>query len=228
MSDDSQSGSDNDRKEVKTEDMGGATAEALFGEAGDITSESDDDGDGDGDKKPKKKQPSPEKDKSRDGDSDRESVGDMKDLDDESERKDNDKEKEQEEVVPETRIEHEIPYIRADVGKEFHFVKLPNFLSVEPRPYDPHTYEDEIDEEETQDEEGRARLKLKVENTIRWRTSFDKEGNAYKESNARMVRWSDGSLSLYLGSEVFDVYRQPLQVLFNVQQASADFMHRFF
>ena len=187
MSDDSQSGSDNDRKEVKTEDMGGATAEALFGEAGDITSESDDDGDGD--KKPKKKQPSPEKDKSRDGDSDRESVGDMKDLDDESERKDNDKEKEQEEVVPETRIEHEIPYIRADVGKEFHFVKLPNFLSVEPRPYDPHTYEDEIDEEETQDEEGRARLKLKVENTIRWRTSFDKEGNAYKESNARMVRW---------------------------------------
>jgi len=36
-------------------------------------------------------------------------------------------------------------------------VKLPNFLSVETRPFDPQTYEDEIDEEETLDEEGRAR-----------------------------------------------------------------------
>ena len=85
---------------------------------------------------------------------------------------------------------------------------------MEPRPFDPQTYEDEIDEEETLDEEGRARLKLKVENTIRWRTNFDKDGNAIQESNARMVRWSDGSLSLYLGSEAFDVYRQPLQVRF--------------
>jgi RNA polymerase-associated protein LEO1 len=35
-------------------------------------------------------------------------------------------------------------------------------LSVDPKPFDKETYEDEIDEEETQDEEGRARLKLKV------------------------------------------------------------------
>ena len=57
-----------------------------------------------------------------------------------------------------------------------------------------------------------SRLKLKVENTIRWRTVFDKEGNAVKESNARMVKWSDGSMSLHLGSEIFDVYKQPLHV----------------
>lgn len=62
------------------------------------------------------------------------------------------------------------------------------------------------------DEEGRARLKLKVENTIRWRTTFDDKGNAFQESNARMVRWSDGSLTLHLGSEIFDVFKQPLQV----------------
>ena len=58
---------------------------------------------------------------------------------------------------------------RCDLGRELHFVKLPNFLSVETRPYDPAFYEDEIDEDEVLDEEGRARLKLKVENTIRWR-----------------------------------------------------------
>jgi len=51
-----------------------------------------------------------------------------------------------------------------------------------------------------------------VENTIRWREAFDKEGNPCKESNARFIRWSDGSMSLHLGSEIFDVYKQPLQV----------------
>ena len=89
---------------------------------------------------------------------------------------------------------------------------------------------------------GRERLKLKVENTIRWRQSFDSEGKAFKESNARIVRyvtllrccirewlipikrttknvasflkfhfrWSDGSMSLHLGNEIFDVHKQPL------------------
>lgn len=88
---------------------------------------------------------------------------------------------------------------------------MPNFLSVETRPFDPSTYEDEIDEEETLDEEGRARLKLKVENTIRWK-EINTATETKKQSNARFVRWSDGSMSLHLGSEIFDVYKQPLQV----------------
>lgn len=119
------------------------------------------------------------------------------------------------EPIPETRIDVEIPKISCDLGRDIHFVKLPNFLSVETRPFDPETYEDEIDEEETLDEEGRARLKLKVENTIRWKEIMDKEGNITKQSNARLVRWSDGSYSLHLGSEIFDVYKQPLQVCQN-------------
>ena len=206
---DSASGSDAEEKRSKT-GATSPTAEALFGENLDISSE---DGDDDDDDDAKATQKLPEKhDSDADKDSDADRRHDDMDQDDEFGGRDQAKEKEPEEVVPETKIEHEIPYIRADVGKEFHFVKLPNFLSVEPRPYDPETYEDELEEEETLDEEGRARLKLKVENTIRWRTAFDKEGNAFKESNARMVKWSDGSLSLHLGSEIFDVYRQPLQV----------------
>ena len=62
----------------------------------------------------------------------------------------------------------EIPRVVANLGESLSFVKLPNFLSVETRPFDPVTYEDEIDEDEVMDEEGRARLKLKVENTIRY------------------------------------------------------------
>jgi len=54
---------------------------------------------------------------------------------------------------------------------------------------------------------------LKVENTIRWREVFDNDGNVVKESNARVIKWSDGSMSLHLGSEIFDVYKQPLVVI---------------
>lgn len=88
-------------------------------------------------------------------DSDRRSSvsGDERRSDDENQR-----EKEPEpEPIPERRIDVEIPRIVCDLGKDIHFVKLPNFLSVETRPFDPQTYEDEIDEEETLDEEGRQR-----------------------------------------------------------------------
>ncbi|XP_028812376.1 RNA polymerase-associated protein LEO1 [Denticeps clupeoides] len=120
-------------------------------------------------------------------------------------------EQQDEEPVPETRIEVEIPKVSTDLGSDLYFVKLPNFLSVEPRPFDPQYYEDEFEDEEMLDEEGRTRLKLKVENTIRWRSRRDEEGNEMRESNARIVKWSDGSMSLHLGNEVFDVYKAPLQ-----------------
>lgn len=124
-------------------------------------------------------------------------------------------EDDEDEAVQETRIDVEVPKISTNLGNEIHFVKLPNFLSVDCRPFDPETYEDEIEDEDSLDEEGRARLKLKVENTIRWRIGFDAEGKATRESNARMVKWSDGSMSLYLGDEIFDVTKQPLQGDFN-------------
>ena len=124
-------------------------------------------------------------------------------------------EDDEDEAVQETRIDVEVPKISTNLGNEIHFVKLPNFLSVDCRPFDPETYEDEIEDEDSLDEEGRARLKLKVENTIRWRIGFDAEGKATRESNARIVKWSDGSMSLYLGDEIFDVTKQPLQGDFN-------------
>ena len=66
---------------------------------------------------------------------------------------------------------------------------------------------------------GRSRLKLKCENTIRWRNvPVDEEGNVVKESNARFVRWSDGSLTLHLGKEIFDAHRMKM---------SGDFNHLF-
>lgn len=39
---------------------------------------------------------------------------------------------------------------------------------------------------------------------------MDECGNVTRESNSRMVKWSDGSMSLHLGNEIFDVYKQTL------------------
>ena len=47
-----------------------------------------------------------------------------------------------------------------------HFVKLPNFLSIESRPFDPDTYEDELDDESLQQQVGdkfKTSLRLSTE-----------------------------------------------------------------
>ncbi|TRM65288.1 Leo1-like protein-domain-containing protein [Schizophyllum amplum] len=48
-------------------------------------------------------------------------------------------------------------------------------------------------------------IKLKVENTIRWRWGKEQPGEDVRQSNSRIIRWSDGSLSLRLGKELFDI-----------------------
>lgn len=136
-----------------------------------------------------------------------ESIGDYDERPPTPEKDDEEEEKEEEGLS----IAIELPRCNMALGKELYFVKLPNFLSVDTKPFDPALYEDEIDEDEILDEEGRTRLKLKVENTIRWRYGRDKDGNEIKESNCRFVRWSDGSLSMHLGNEVFDVFKMPIQ-----------------
>lgn len=58
-------------------------------------------------------------------------------------------------------------------------------------------------------------MSFQVENTIRWRSCKDPDGNDVKESNARVVRWSDGTLSLLLGVEVFDIHKTKIDGDFN-------------
>ncbi len=51
---------------------------------------------------------------------------------------------------------------------------------------------------------------LRTSNTIRWRYTdeVDEDGARVPESNARIVRWSDGTMSLQVGSELFDITQQ--------------------
>ncbi|GAB6031915.1 hypothetical protein CHUAL_010306 [Chamberlinius hualienensis] len=205
--------SDNENEDAEKN----AIADDLFGDADDISSGSDNEGRSKETKKSEgeEEEEEDENEESKPKDEEEEEEVARRSGDEEEEHKtlvNEDEEMPEEEPPPEeTRIDVEIPKINTDLGKELHFVKLPNFLSVETRPFDPNTYEDEIDDDEVLDEEGRARLKLKVENTIRWRWGFDADQNPVRESNARFIKWSDGSMSLHLGSEIFDVHKQLLQ-----------------
>ncbi len=86
----------------------------------------------------------------------------------------------------------EVPPKDVHLGGEAYHVKLPNFLTVVTQQFDADYYEQENEDEDLLDEEGRARLKLRCENSIRWRKVVDADGNEVKQSNAKFVRWSDG------------------------------------
>lgn len=105
-------------------------------------------------------------------------------------------------------------------------------MHVDSKPFDPdYYYGPEHYEEDTQqshmNREKSMSIKLKVENSIRWRWVRDgsSEPVSYlifsgiqtnemncpncsvqkRQTNTRIIRWSDGSLSLRLGKELFDV-----------------------
>ncbi|PIO66750.1 Leo1-like protein, partial [Teladorsagia circumcincta] len=114
-----------------------------------------------------------------------------------------------EKQLPPTIVDITVSKVTCDFGDGIQFMKIPNFFSVAQKPFDPETYEEDEDDDHV-DDEGRNRLKLKAENTIRWRFAQDADGNVVKESNTRIVRWSDGTMSMVIGKEVFDVESVPI------------------
>ncbi|KAL4063172.1 Leo1-like protein-domain-containing protein [Scleroderma yunnanense] len=102
-----------------------------------------------------------------------------------------------------------IPIPRSSDG-QYWVIRMPNFVKVDSKPFHPDTYvgPEQDDEDTNQNENVREKsmtIKLKVENTVRWRWFKDESGLDKRQSNSRIVRWSDGSLSLRLGKELFDI-----------------------
>eukprot|EP00013_Stygamoeba_regulata_P010325 CAMPEP_0177683472 /NCGR_PEP_ID=MMETSP0447-20121125/31823_1 /TAXON_ID=0 /ORGANISM="Stygamoeba regulata, Strain BSH-02190019" /LENGTH=584 /DNA_ID=CAMNT_0019193069 /DNA_START=51 /DNA_END=1801 /DNA_ORIENTATION=- len=103
----------------------------------------------------------------------------------------------------------ELPYepkIRPPENAILGEAQLPSILNVDPAVYDSEFFRQRV--EELRDEDPEALLNL--DSVIRWRYSTDGDGNMIKESNARVVRWSDGSVHLFIGKdEVLDVAELP-------------------
>ncbi|CAI0431687.1 unnamed protein product [Linum tenue] len=114
-------------------------------------------------------------------------------------------------------LELEIPFQAAPAHPtRMNLIKVSNIMGIEAQPFDPKTYEEE--KTFVTDESG-ARKRIRLENNIvRWRRVKNPNGTTSIESNARFVRWSDGSLQLLIGNEVLDI---------SVQDAQHDQTHLF-
>ena len=110
------------------------------------------------------------------------------------------------------------PAVPFGAAARLHLVRLPNVIGVQAKAFHADTYEEEAVAEEEEETVGQGKLlegarkkskavSLMVENVIRWREARDEgEGGAVRrESNTRLVRWSDGTSSLLIGGECFDV-----------------------
>lgn len=95
-------------------------------------------------------------------------------------------------------------------------LRLPNVLSVETRCFRPGMIPQSLLEghKEFINTRGKTEVKLlTAENCIRWRFKRDEEGELVNdedgrpqyESNSRIVEWEDGSKTLFVGKEVFNL-----------------------
>ncbi|XP_044477084.1 protein LEO1 homolog isoform X2 [Mangifera indica] len=133
-------------------------------------------------------------------------------------------ESEEEQVEPKLKekpvgppLELEIPLRPppADPTK-MNMIKVSNIMGIDPKPFDPKTY---VEEDTFVTDESGSKKRIRLENNIvRWRAVKKPDGLTSYESNARFVKWSDGSLQLLIGNEVLDI---------SVQDARHDHAHLF-
>lgn len=82
-------------------------------------------------------------------------------------------------------------------GDDLTVVRVPNVVALEEENFDASNYE--------------APKQTTKSSFIRWRIIFDPNdpSQPFKESNSRLVTWSDGSKSLVVGKEYFDIEETP-------------------
>ncbi|MEN2495654.1 MAG: hypothetical protein MHMPM18_000250 [Marteilia pararefringens] len=100
----------------------------------------------------------------------------------------------------------------SDFGDDLLLIKFPNFINIESKPFNPSNYEEL--KPSGNDEESLANFYVACKSCIRCRYKkddrgqlvFDEIGDLQLESNARFVEWSDGTHSLYVGEEIYDIH----------------------
>lgn len=88
----------------------------------------------------------------------------------------------------------------------YHLARLPLFLKIDSKEFKTDDFIKErqaaaLAEEQLDERIRDVERRLRCENTIRWRT----DDKGLRQSNSRFVRWSDGSWTLQVGKEHFDV-----------------------
>ena len=84
-------------------------------------------------------------------------------------------------------------------------LRVPKFVAFEQSPWDPDKPQKDYDE-------GQAVLRWRLEKDILTGESMLDENNKPKwTSNGRLVKWSDGSMQLIVGSERYDIVERPMK-----------------
>ncbi|KAJ6853480.1 protein LEO1-like protein [Iris pallida] len=114
-------------------------------------------------------------------------------------------------------LELEVPLRRPPGHPDrMNLIRVSNIMGIEPKPFDPKTF---VEEDVFVTDESGTKKRIRLEdNIVRWRTVKNRDGTTSIESNARFVKWSDGSMQLLIGNEVLDI---------NVQEAHHDQTHLF-
>lgn len=91
---------------------------------------------------------------------------------------------------------------------ELYLLKIPPFLAFEPAPFHPASFQPPITDLHSNDPPSESfSARQAAARTIRWRQSL--RDPTEKQSNARLLRWSDGSLTLQLASDPKVQYAMP-------------------
>lgn len=99
-------------------------------------------------------------------------------------------------------------------SKHVFFSRVPAFISIDPEPFQVETAVETLSADPDFDE-----------NTVRWKYAKTASGEVAKVSNSRIVEWSDGSRTLQVGSEQFDIRTQkPYEPLFITKNHLAERM----
>ncbi|AGO13499.1 AaceriACL167Cp [[Ashbya] aceris (nom. inval.)] len=112
-------------------------------------------------------------------------------------------------------VKHVVPYYTTSHSEQetIYYTKVPQFLTIDPVPFDPPSFQAQIEKRMTRfsSKEDQLGDSLIDENTIRWRYSRGSDQRVFKESNAQVIEWSDGTLSLKLGDEYTDILTNEIE-----------------
>jgi len=93
-----------------------------------------------------------------------------------------------------------MPRLPATPGQKLYYVKIPQALHFEDRPYNPDNLQRELDR-------ALGKWVITPDNVVRWRHAGNQ---AEVESNARVVQWDNGDMHLFVGREVYDISKHAL------------------
>ena len=82
-------------------------------------------------------------------------------------------------------LDIEAPLTDLPGSEHIRLAKLSNVLGIETKPFEPATFERTADVEVWTDDRGFTRVRMRNQNTIRWREKVLPDGTTRKQSNAR-------------------------------------------